>query len=80
MKIKNIKNVTRALFFTFLLLSSALTASAAEVSLDDFIKEAVSSNPGVQQAYLKWQAAEYKVKSVKRLPDPKENYGKGDMG
>lgn len=75
MKIQNTKNIISALFFAVLLSTNVLAQSAEEVSLDALIEEAAANNPGIQQAYQKWQAAEYKVKSVKSLPDPMASYG-----
>ena len=75
MKIQNTKNTISALFFVILLSTNVSAQSAEEVFLDTLIEEAVANNPGIQQAYQKWQAAEYKVKSVKSLPDPMANYG-----
>ncbi|MCA9406509.1 MAG: TolC family protein, partial [Candidatus Omnitrophica bacterium] len=48
---------------------------AQTVSLDDLIKEAENNNPKIQQAFHTWKAAEYKIKSVKSLPDPMATYG-----
>lgn len=43
-------------------------------NLDTLINEALKNNPQIQVAYNNWQAAEYKIKEVKSLPDPKASY------
>jgi len=39
------------------------------------IQEARDNNPQIQRAFHNWKAAEFKIKSVRSLPDPIVNYG-----
>jgi outer membrane protein TolC len=43
--------------------------------LNLLIKEAIDNNPEIQSSYSVWKAAEYKIRSVKGLPDPMVKYG-----
>ena len=44
------------------------------VTLDSLIDEATDNNPQIQAAYNNWQAAIYKVRQAKSLPDPMASY------
>jgi len=77
-KLKNQKIKIRMLAITIGILVlpiNGLTQTNTTVSLQDYIKEAISQNPKIQEAYNKWKAAEYKIKSVKSLEDPMASYG-----
>ncbi|MCK9554359.1 TolC family protein [bacterium] len=70
----------RYLFLTILLTAGALFVSdvfpddnAAE-NMADLITEALDNNPAVQESYNLWKAAEYKIRTVKSLPDPVAQY------
>ncbi|MCG8430423.1 MAG: TolC family protein, partial [Candidatus Omnitrophica bacterium] len=43
--------------------------------LNGFIREALENHPGIREAYHQWKAAEYTIKSVRGLPDPRISYG-----
>ena len=49
-------------------------ASQEEERLQGFIQLAVEHNPKILAAYHQWKSHEYKIKSVKSLPDPKVSY------
>ncbi|MCA9398915.1 MAG: TolC family protein [Candidatus Omnitrophica bacterium] len=70
----NIKKLIITIIAVNLLLMAG-QGFAQAVSLDDLIKEAENNNPKIQQAFHTWKAAEYKIKSVKSLPDPMATYG-----
>lgn len=65
--------VILAVFFLSLPQASALTPPAAE-DLNALIEEACKANPAVEEAYNRWQAAEYKVKEAGGMPDPMLSY------
>ena len=44
-------------------------------SIEELIQEALQNNPHIQVALNEWEAAEYKIRSVKGLPDPMVKYG-----
>src|SRR4030043_373986 len=44
-------------------------------TIEELIQEALQNNPYIQVALNEWKAAEYKVRSVKGLPDPMVKYG-----
>jgi outer membrane protein TolC len=73
MKSKNkILNITIISFGMVLMVHQGW---AQTLSLDDFLAEAEANNPRIQQVYHQWKAAEFKIKSVKSLPDPMASYG-----
>lgn len=67
--------VSAGILIILLSASSALAQDNSEISLDVFIEEAVNNNPEIQEAYHQWKSAEYKIKRVKSLDDPKASYG-----
>lgn len=64
-----------ALITGMLLASQAFSEDKAVESLPNLITEALDNNPAIQEAYNLWKAAEYKIKTVKSLPDPMAKYG-----
>jgi len=76
MKIPQRKLIIIIVFSVILFLPNfSLAQTPASISLKVFLKEAVENNPKIKEAYNKWKAAEYKIKSVKSLEDPMASYG-----
>ena len=44
-------------------------------TIEELIQEALQNNPYIQVALNEWKAAEYKIRSVKGIPDPMVKYG-----
>ena len=57
-------------FFFYIISFSVQAGENGTVALDSLVEEGVKNNPEVQAAYNNWEAAFYKVKQVKSLPDP----------
>ena len=51
------------------------TQSESVETIEELIQEALQNNPYIQVALNEWKAAEYKIRSVKGLPDPMVKYG-----
>lgn len=51
------------------------TQSESKDTVEGLIREALENNPQIQVAFNEWKAAEYKIRSVKSLPDPMAKYG-----
>jgi len=51
------------------------TQSESVETIEELIQEALQNNPYIQVALNEWKAAEYKIRSVKGLPDPMAKYG-----
>jgi len=64
-----------AVLSTLLIPLSVYAQSSEQVSLSALIDEAKNNNPRIQEAFNKWKAADYKIKSVKSLEDPMASYG-----
>lgn len=69
------KFIVIALIASMLSVSQGFSENKAAERLPDLVSEALNNNPAIQEAYSLWRAAEYKIKSVKSLPDPMVNYG-----
>lgn len=69
------KFIVIGLIISMLLASGVFAEDKTTESLQDLISEALNNNPTIQEAYNLWKAAEYKIKSVKSLPDPMAKYG-----
>jgi len=76
MKITQHKLIFTIVFSAILFLPNfSLAQTPTSISLKIFLKDAVENNPKIKEAYNKWKAAEYKIKSVKSLDDPMASYG-----
>lgn len=70
----------RYLFLTILLtagtffVSNVFPDDSAAENVVDLISEALNNNPAVQESYNLWKAAEYKIRTVRSLPDPVAQY------
>jgi len=51
------------------------TQSESVETIEELIQEALQNNPYIQVALNEWKAAEYKIRSVKGIPDPMVKYG-----
>jgi len=51
------------------------TQSESVETIEELIQEVLQNNPYIQVALNEWKAAEYKIRSVKGLPDPMVKYG-----
>ena len=75
MKILHHKIFIPIVFFTILFLPNYSFAQISNsISLKVLLQEALDNNPKIKEAYNKWKAAEYKIKSVKSLEDPMASY------
>jgi len=76
MKITQNKLIITIAFSAILFLPDySFTQTTNSISLKVFLQEALENNPKIKEAYNKWKAAEYKIKSVKSLEDPMASYG-----
>ncbi len=71
----------RSVVMPLLLACAVLTSSQGysgpikAQALELLIQETLDNNPQIQAAQKNWEAAEYRIRSVKGLPDPMVNYG-----
>jgi len=76
MKIPQYKLIIIIVFSAILFLPNySLAQTSSSISLKVILQEALKNNPKIKEAYSKWKAAEYKIKSVKSLEDPMASYG-----
>lgn len=73
-RIRNKQKIWIVFLSVIMALFSLRVGAQEEQTLDGLIHQALTNNPRVQSAFHQWKAAQYKVKNVKSLDDPKASY------